>query len=52
MEKDSIANRVKKWCKCPYDDDMSVSGWFAFLGMLAVITFLWSRILRAIAINE
>jgi len=51
MTDGSIADRVSKWLKSPYDDSMSIGGWFAFLGMLAVLTYLWSRILRAIAIN-
>lgn len=42
----SISNRIAAWFKSPYDDHMSVGGWFAFLGMIAVLTWLWSRVLR------
>ena len=51
MTDGSIANRVKSWATKPYDDNMTVTGWFLFVGLLAVLTFLWTRILRAIAIN-
>lgn len=51
MTENSIADRAAAWAKKPYNDNMSLGGWFAFLGMLAVLTFLWTRILRAIAIN-
>lgn len=51
MTEGSILDRVVAWCKMPYDNKMSISGWFLFIGMLTVLTFLWSRILRAIAIN-
>lgn len=51
MESSTISSRVAAWVKSPYNDNMGIGGWFAFLGMLAVLTFLWTRILRAIAIN-
>lgn len=47
----TISSRIAKWLKSPYDDSMSITGWFAFIGMLAVLTFLWQRILKAIAVN-
>lgn len=51
MTENSIGDRVKQWVKKPYSDEMSVTGWFMFLGLLAVLTYLWTRILRAIAVN-
>lgn len=51
MTENSIASRIIAWAKKPYSDDMSLSGWFLFLGLLAVLTYLWTRILRAIADN-
>lgn len=48
----SISSRVSAWFKSPYDDHMSVAGWFAFLGMLAILTWLWSRVLRTLAGNS
>ena len=47
----SLSSRIGEWFKSPYDDHMSVGGWFAFLGMIAVLTWLWARVLRAIATN-
>jgi len=52
VENKGITGRIAEWAKSPYRDEMSVGGWFLFIGMLAVLTFLWSRILRAIAINS
>ena len=41
--------RFEDWLKKPYSDDMSVTGWFAFLALLSILAFLWSRVLRLIA---
>lgn len=41
--------RLKDWLAKPYSDDMSVMGWFAFLALLSILAFLWSRVLRLIA---
>lgn len=49
MEKQPLAQRFGEWLKKPYSDDMSVSGWFAFLGLLILLSFLWTRVLRMIA---
>lgn len=51
MADNSFTALIGTWLKKPYDDSMTVTGWFLFIGMLAVLTFLWTRILRAIAIN-
>jgi hypothetical protein len=40
---------LKKWWAKPYDDGMSVKGWFCFLGLIAVISVLWHLILREIS---
>lgn len=42
-------DRLKEWLKKPYSDDMSVGGWFAFLALLSILAWLWSRVLRVIA---
>lgn len=49
-----LLTRLGSWLKRPYSDDMSAAGWFAFLGLIAVLAYLWSRVLRAIAagVNE
>lgn len=51
MNENSIGAKVVKWMKSPYNDNMNLGDWFLFVGMLGVLTFLWSRILRAIALN-
>lgn len=49
-----LLTRLGQWLKRPYSDDMSAGGWFAFLGLIAVLAFLWTRVLRVItgAVNE
>lgn len=44
-----MLTRLGAWLKRPYSDDMSTWGWFAFLGLIAVLAFLWTRVLRVIA---
>lgn len=43
------SQRLKEWLKKPYSDDMSVAGWFAFLALLSILAFLWSRVLSLVA---
>ena len=45
----SLTERFAAWLKKPYSDDMSVAGWFAFLALISILAFLWSRVLRLIA---
>lgn len=49
MENKPLTARFGEWLKKPYSDDMSVGGWFAFLGLLLVLSFLWTRVLRMVA---
>lgn len=49
MNSDSVAARFKHWLSKPYDDSMSVGGWFAFAGLLIVISWLWSRVLGTLS---
>ena len=44
-----LHERFTQWLKKPYSDDMSVTGWFAFLGLMSLLAFLWTRVLRLIA---
>ena len=45
----TISDRLSAWLRKPYSDDMSVAGWFAFLALVSILAFLWSRVLRLIA---
>lgn len=36
------------WIKEPYSDDMTVLDWFLFVGLLLLIIWVWSRILRKV----
>jgi hypothetical protein len=45
----TLFDRFKDWLKKPYSEDMSVAGWFAFLALVSILAFLWSRVLRLIA---
>ena len=39
---DTFAN----WWKAPFNTNGSVADWFLFTGLILVIIFLWTRILR------
>jgi len=41
--------KFQEWLKRPYSEEMSVTGWFLFAGLLIVIGWLWSTIVRKIA---
>lgn len=41
-------NFFKDWLKQPFSPDMTAGGWFAFFGLLIVISVLWSFTLRHI----
>lgn len=49
MEVQSLPQRLAAWLKKPYSDDMSVAGWFAFVALLSILAFLWSRVLLLIS---
>lgn len=40
--------RFADWIKKPYSEDMSAGGWFLFLGLLIVLSVVWSLILRSL----
>lgn len=44
------AFKFREWLKRPYSDEMSAFGWFAFAGLLIIIGWLWSTILRKIEV--
>ena len=35
-----------QWWRRPFNSEASATGWFLFTGLVLVIIFLWSRILR------
>lgn len=41
-----MLDKFKAWWSKPYSDDMSVSGWFLFFGLLIVISVAWALVLR------
>lgn len=44
-----LLSKLGAWLKRPYSDDMSAGGWFAFFGLVIVLSFLWSRVLKVMA---
>lgn len=36
----------RQWAASPFRSDMSVAGWFTFIGLLVLISLLWGIILR------
>lgn len=43
-----MLEKFKDWWAKPYDDGMSVTGWFYFFGLIIVISVLWALVLREI----
>lgn len=43
-----FCSTVRTWLKKPFDQDGSVIEWFLFVGLIAIISFLWTRILERI----
>lgn len=44
----NIFTEVHDWSKKPFSDEMSLKGWFAFIGMMIIITILWRQIINFI----
>lgn len=44
----NIFTEIHDWSKKPYSAEMSLKGWFAFIGMLLVVTIMWHQIIRFI----
>lgn len=40
-----FCERVKQWLNKPFDDNGNVIDWFLFVGLIGIISWLWSRIL-------
>lgn len=38
----------REWTKKPYSDDLTMTGWILFLGLVTVVTFLWASVIRQI----
>lgn len=41
----SFCQRVRDWVAKPFNEDGNVFDWFLFVGLIGVISWLWSRIL-------
>ena len=39
---------LKAWWAKPYDDNMSISGWFLIFGLIIAISIAWALVLREI----
>lgn len=39
---------VQGWLKKPFNENGSVFDWFLFVGLIGVISWLWTRILQRI----
>ncbi len=42
----NVMDKVNSWVKQPFSTTMGVGGWFAFFGLVAVITVAWGIILK------
>ena len=45
---DSIKSKIEGFFEKPYSDDMDVTGWILFLGLVALISLAWTRVLKKI----
>lgn len=48
-EATTIFQDVKSWAAQPFNTQMSVTGWFLFLGLIVVLSVAWQLIFRHIA---
>jgi len=49
MQQDcKVCAAVSKWLKKPYDSEGNVIDWFLFIGLMGIISWLWTRILKRI----
>ncbi len=39
---------ARAWLAKPFDEDGNVFDWFLFVGLIGIISFLWTRILARI----
>jgi len=43
-----VCEAVKSWLAKPFDEDGNVIDWFLFIGLMGIISWLWTRILKRI----
>lgn len=43
-----ICDAVKKWLQRPFKEDGSVLDWFLFIGLVGILSYLWTLILKRI----
>lgn len=43
-----IFTEMHEWSKKPFSPDMDLGSWIAFIGLLLVITVLWTQVIRFI----
>lgn len=49
MSKDcSFCATVREWLKKPFDENGNAFDWFLFVGLIGIISWLWTRILARI----
>lgn len=46
-----MLEKFTKWWNAPYNDKMTVPQWFAFVGFMIIVSWLWTRVLKSIAEN-
>lgn len=46
MNGSGVISRVGGWLSHPFTTQMSVAGWFWFTGIILIIAFFWTRVLR------
>jgi hypothetical protein len=44
----TILQNVEEYIKKPYNENMSMIGWFLFLGLILIFIFIWYTILDLI----
>jgi hypothetical protein len=46
-----LATRVNTWFAHPFNANGSVLQWAAFVGVIAIAAYLWSRVIRDFALE-
>lgn len=42
----TVFQNFQNWWNAPFKNEMSVTNWFLFTGIILVIIWLWTRILK------
>lgn len=48
MNGNGVISRIGNWAAQPFATDMGLGSWFLFVGLVLIIAYFWTRVLRHI----